>query len=293
MSTKNNGWIKLHRQIFDNPVWYTEKFTRGQAWVDLLLLANYAPDDLFVRGIDVPLKRGDVGRSIVTLKNRWKWSQTKVKNYLNWLEKRGQIVQQKNNVTSVFSIVNYEMYQSTGEQNELQTGEQKYSRSTAEVQQKYPNKKVNKKENKNNINMQLDESYKTEDFDSYKETPKPEKKKPIHEIEFNDNWQKIKSYNEKYNKKASCLKTWLKLRKDKIEISDIFGYYDSININDGYPKSFKQINFNDIDIAEWKKEKELCAEKPVKQLTNDEAMEIRRQRIAREKLKNEQNTEAF
>ena len=35
-----NGYIKLHRSLMDNPLWTEKPFSRGQAWVDLLMLAN-------------------------------------------------------------------------------------------------------------------------------------------------------------------------------------------------------------------------------------------------------------
>ena len=37
----NQGWIKLHRTLQDNKLWYSEPLTKGQAWVDLILLANH------------------------------------------------------------------------------------------------------------------------------------------------------------------------------------------------------------------------------------------------------------
>jgi len=35
------GWIKLHRQIRENPLWTDRPYARGQAWVDLLLRAAF------------------------------------------------------------------------------------------------------------------------------------------------------------------------------------------------------------------------------------------------------------
>ena len=32
----------LHAKLQDNPLWTCEAFTRGQAWVDLILLANHS-----------------------------------------------------------------------------------------------------------------------------------------------------------------------------------------------------------------------------------------------------------
>ncbi len=139
------GWIKLHRQLLDSDLWKSEPFTRGQAWVDLLLLANHQESFFYKRGVKIIVKRGQLARSEVELSDRWKWSRTKVRKFLNDLKKEQQIEQQKTNVTQVVSIVNYELFQ----KKEQQIEQQKDSKSTAEVQQKntYKNEKNEKNEN--------------------------------------------------------------------------------------------------------------------------------------------------
>ena len=106
------GWIKLHRQIIEHPDYFSEPFTRIMAWIDLLMLANHKGMNMYVRGNKVEIKRGETAIAQETLATRWKWSRGKVKRYLNELEKDRQIVQQKSNVISTISIVNYDAYQS-------------------------------------------------------------------------------------------------------------------------------------------------------------------------------------
>lgn len=122
------GWVKIHRRLSDNPLWTCEPFSRGQAWVDLILLANHTDNFYFKRGVKIDIKRGQVGYSEVALSDRWGWSRTKVRKFLNDLEKEQQIIQQKNNVSQVITVVNYDIYQ----QKEQQTGQQEDSRKTAE-----------------------------------------------------------------------------------------------------------------------------------------------------------------
>lgn len=105
------GWVSIHRTLVSHPLWIGEKFTRGQAWVDMLMLANHADGYIRVRGVRVDVKRGQVGWSEVALARRWRWSRGKVKRFFTELENDKQIVQQKNNVTSIISIVNYNSYQ--------------------------------------------------------------------------------------------------------------------------------------------------------------------------------------
>jgi len=126
----NDGWIKLHRRLSESKLWLCDPFTRGQAWIDLLILANHKSGYVRKRGVRVELKRGDVGWSQVALAARWGWSRGKLRRFLDELESDQQIVQQKNNVTSCISIVNYDKYQSDstadGQQTVQQTDSKQY-----------------------------------------------------------------------------------------------------------------------------------------------------------------------
>ena len=105
------GWIKLYRKLSDHPDYFGEAFTRMHAWIDLLLMANYRDGFIRVRGIKVPVSRGQVATSSLSLSKRWMWSRGKVQRYLNELESSGQISQQTNNVITLISISKYDSYQ--------------------------------------------------------------------------------------------------------------------------------------------------------------------------------------
>ncbi len=107
------GYIKLWRAICDSELYFSEKFTKSQAWIDLLLLANHKQNTLFVRGIVVKLEPGEVLAGEEYLAKRWKWSREKVRNYLSLLssETRQQIIWKKSNVCSVVVIAKWHLYQ--------------------------------------------------------------------------------------------------------------------------------------------------------------------------------------
>jgi hypothetical protein len=115
------GWIKIHRCLLENPIYNCEPFDRTHAWIDLLLLANHKEGYFYKRGIRVDVKEGQVGYDIDSLGKRWKWSRGKVERFLNSLEKDENIVRQKNNVTTLISIVKYKEYQANDNANEHQT----------------------------------------------------------------------------------------------------------------------------------------------------------------------------
>ena len=136
------GWIKLHRQIIEHPDYFSEPFTRVMAWIDLLMLANHKGMNMYVRGNKVEIKRGDTAIAQETLATRWKWSRSKVRRYLNELEKDRQIVQQKSNVISTISVVNYDAYQSDDTTESTAESLQTTRRRTAESLQTNTNKNV-------------------------------------------------------------------------------------------------------------------------------------------------------
>lgn len=107
----SEGWIKLHRKLMTTDLWLAEPFTRGQAWADLILLANYKEGFIRIRGIKIPVNRGQVGWSELKLAERWKWSRNKVRRFISELKTEQQIEQQIICKTSVLTLLNYEEYQ--------------------------------------------------------------------------------------------------------------------------------------------------------------------------------------
>lgn len=133
------GWIKLYRQISENKFWTCEPFSRGQAWIDLLLLANHDYGFFYCREHKVEVQRGQVGWSEMKLAKRWQWSRSKVSRFLKDLEKEHQIVQQKSKSYSTIQILNYDKFQEKKQQQDI--------RKTSEKQQQDTNKNENNEKN--------------------------------------------------------------------------------------------------------------------------------------------------
>lgn len=107
-----DGYIKLHRKIFNNKDYFKESFDKFHAWVDLLLLASEKDSYITKRGIRIMVKRGQIAEGIDVLSKRWKWTRGKVRTYLNGLQNDQKIVQKNIGVTTLISVVNYNKYQS-------------------------------------------------------------------------------------------------------------------------------------------------------------------------------------
>jgi hypothetical protein len=139
------GWIKLYRSSFENRLYFDEPFTRFQAWIDLLLLANHKDGSFFKRGNIVKVPRGTVARSMKELADRWQWSEAKVSRFINFLESEyiKQVKAQKSNITTLITILNYDRYQ-INEGAELRTNVSTNDAQTTT----YKNVKNDKEDNK-------------------------------------------------------------------------------------------------------------------------------------------------
>ena len=101
------GWISIHRQITENWVWEEKPFSYGQAWIDLLLMANHS-ENKFCFGKDiVKVETGSFVTSELKLMERRGWSKTKVRRFLDLLVSDGMIVKKTDHRKTTLSIVNY------------------------------------------------------------------------------------------------------------------------------------------------------------------------------------------
>lgn len=107
----DKGWIKLHRQLQECPIWYGERFSKGQAWVDLLLLANHSDKKILFNGEMMTIQRGQYLTSTVKLAEKWGWNRKTVSSYLKMLENDKMIVKESDNTRTLITIENYEVYQ--------------------------------------------------------------------------------------------------------------------------------------------------------------------------------------
>lgn len=121
---RQGGFIKLWRKIVNNSFWTADRFSRGQAWVDLLILANYEPKTARMRGINVRMRRGQLALSKVSLAKRWGWNERTVSRFLSELESEGMIQTKSGNITTIISICNYNQYQDRTDQSTEQNTEQ-------------------------------------------------------------------------------------------------------------------------------------------------------------------------
>lgn len=76
------GYIAIHRSLFDHNIWLKEKFSKGQAWVDLLGMASYKETEITIGSKTIKLKAGEFITSQVKLAQRWGWDRKTVRKFL-------------------------------------------------------------------------------------------------------------------------------------------------------------------------------------------------------------------
>jgi len=140
------GYIILWRCIRDNHFWQDKPFDRCRAWIDLLMMANHTDGVIRSRGISIPVLRGQVGTSEMVMADKWGWSRGKVRRLLKELREKGQIVQQNNNVSSLITITNYDLYQFDSTADSTANGHQTVQQTDTK---QYPKKELKNGKNKN------------------------------------------------------------------------------------------------------------------------------------------------
>lgn len=106
------GYIKLHRSILDNTIFKCKPFSKGQAWITLLLLTNHKEGYINVKnGELIKIERGECGYSELALADLFGWSRGKVKRFLELLKSEKMIHQKIVANRTIISIINYDNYQ--------------------------------------------------------------------------------------------------------------------------------------------------------------------------------------
>jgi hypothetical protein len=122
------GYIHVWRAIQDTELWKDKPFSRAQAWIDLIMIAQHRDGKIMTsRGFTIEVKRGDVLYGLDFFRKRWGWGKGRVlrfKQYLISQDMARQVGSQRNFADSsgktypktdpkfnILSIQNYNYYQ--------------------------------------------------------------------------------------------------------------------------------------------------------------------------------------
>ena len=106
----NNGWIKLHRKLLDNPVVMKDS-DHLAVWIYLLLNASHTEYPVLFGGKKISLKAGQLITGRKSIASTLGISESKVRRILDLFEIDQQIDRQRSNKNSLVSILNWDKYQ--------------------------------------------------------------------------------------------------------------------------------------------------------------------------------------
>lgn len=202
-----NGWIKLYRQIQSHWLWEEKPFDKKSAWIDILLSANHKDRKVNLGNELITVSKGEFITSQVKLADKWGWSRTKVRNFLELCESDGMLEKQViNNKRTHLKVCNYGDYQGLG--NRESTGEkQEENRSeTGGVQDKNTNKNVKNVKNDKNVknNNSNGDKFSIEKMDNGR-------------YDYPDGYEKVYSvYPDNKGTKKAGWRKWAARRRDNV-----------------------------------------------------------------------------
>jgi len=112
------GYIKLYRKIKENKYWLEpRKFSKAEAWIDLLLRAGFKDKELVLGNQNLNLKAGEFVTSQAKLAEAWKWDRETVNAYLRRLKADEMLGYRTSNKFTVITICNWDNYQNPDKEN--------------------------------------------------------------------------------------------------------------------------------------------------------------------------------
>lgn len=146
--SKTNGYILLFRSICSHWLWDDKPFSKGQAWMDLVMMVNHDESKIpFDNGI-IKINRGETLTSHEKLSKRWGWSRKKTANFINCLKRDDMLHVKRTGKGTILTVVNYDNFQSQGTKMERKKGDKESESGTGkEHKQIRINKDKRKKEN--------------------------------------------------------------------------------------------------------------------------------------------------
>ena len=106
-----SGWIKIHRKVWDHPRSNDPEFMA--VWFFMLCEARFETKKTIFKGHTFKLKPGQFTAGRRQISATTGVNESKVKRIIKWLKSDQQIDQQTSNKFSVFTVLNWEEYQSS------------------------------------------------------------------------------------------------------------------------------------------------------------------------------------
>jgi hypothetical protein len=196
-----DGWLKLWRQTVENPTVFrdAEYFA---VWMYLLIQAKYEETPSRFNGKTIMLKKGQLTIGRTQIASALHISESKTQRILKVFEIEQQIEQQTCSKNRLITIVNWEKYQCTEQQDELQMNNK---RTTNEQQMNTPKEYKKERNKEEDIMSTVQESNFNKFWAVY---PRKESKAKAVIV-----WQRINPNDMLFTEIMKGLERYLKCRK--------------------------------------------------------------------------------
>lgn len=121
------GWLKLHRELIDKPIWLNSTLEQRTILITLLCMANFSPKKWEYNGEVFDLQAGQFITSLPSLVSKCNSKEIttqKVRTALKRFEKLGFLTDKTTNKNRLITIVNWHDYQETEKENNSQDNRQ-------------------------------------------------------------------------------------------------------------------------------------------------------------------------
>ena len=106
------GFIKIHRRVFQSPIFEGQAFDRRSAWLWMLSEARFEAGIKYIEGREIHLKRGQFAASLRFMANAWGWKKDAAHRLVRRFETATMIETDTATGIYVVTICNYDRYQS-------------------------------------------------------------------------------------------------------------------------------------------------------------------------------------
>lgn len=200
------GWIKLHRELLDKPIWTESTYEQRTILITLLLMANHKPAKWLFDG---ELYECQAGQMVTSLKSIQKLcgkgiTRQKLRTCLELFKNLQFLTTKSTKRNTLITIVNYKTYQFIADENNQQNNQHLTNTQPTLNQHLTTNNNVNNVNNVNKTNV---------DFENFWQLY-PNKKGKGAALK---SWRKIKPNKEFADKIINAVKiqkTWPEWTKD-------------------------------------------------------------------------------
>lgn len=215
------GWIKLHRKTLDNPIVMKDS-AHFAVWAYLLLNATHTEYATTFKGKKVILQPGQLITGCISIADKLKLNESKVRRVLNDFQNDKQIDRQTSNKSSLISILNWELYQKSDRQNDGQNDKQPTDNRQTEIEKVTTHKNVFSQELKNERKNIIAHSNKLECMSDKKASD-------IQPLSIKEALSAVNDVSEKRGFPEELKNAFIRWLTHKYNIGDIFKNYYAVD----------------------------------------------------------------